>query len=1364
MTLLNSSDENLYQEISRLNSELVNMQRELAKRNVELERVQASLETRVAERTAALEQANAQLVVELQEHQRALNALHESDAKFRGFVEQTSEGIMFSDSQGIIVEWNQAMMQLTGIPRAEAVGKPSWEIQMRLMPPAMREVTSAEQMRLRAEKALSRLQHDYVAPPQEFALTTGTGESKTVLQRILPIRGEQELYFGFFFADITERKRAEQALRSSEVNAKHNNLLLTSILESPQGMVIFALDRDFRYIAFTQSHFKTMQQIWGLEIEIGMNMLDAIRDPQDRAKAKGNFERTLQGENLVLLEEYGDPAHYRTFYENRYSALHDEDGAIVGLTVFVIDVTDIKQSEDALRVSEAKYRHMFEQAVFGIFHSTPEGRFLDVNPALAKMLGYDSPQEVVDSITNIAEQVYAETTHREEIVRESETRQITHTENRYRRKDGTIWDGRLTLTRTKLADGQVLLEGFVEDITEQKHAEEQLRLLSRAIEQSPVSVVITDPSGEISYVNPRFCRSTGYTMQEVIGKNSRILKSGHTKPEEYQAMWRALAAGQAWSGEFLNRKKNGESMWEATTISPVLDANGTITHYLAVKEDITERKRVAEEMRASEERFAKAFQYAPLLMTLSALDNGKYLDVNDEFVRVSGFSREEAIGKSSIELGWLRAQDRVELVERLQKQGRVTGMELTLYAKGNRPVTCLYQGELIAVNGSTQLLSIALDITERKRIETMTRIQRDLGLRLGAAFDVTQVQHAVLDAACQVESIDAGGVYLFDVASGGLILSSHRGVSAAFVSAIEYCPPTSPRVLQVHSGKPLYFDPQSPEILRDAAFQAEGLRSMAVIPVLHEGQAVAVLNLASHSHDEIPLHVRGFLETLAAPVGNVIAHLHAEEALRASQTKNAALLNALPDLMFRVDREGLFMDYHAGDTHELAMPPDDYMGRYVGDVMSPELAALTLSHLKQVIESGETSNFEYSLSIGEATRRYEARMVPCGFDSAVTIVRDITERVRAEQELLKRTEELFAQYTLARRLAETDSPEAIFNAVTRTCVELLSGTYARLALIEEDALVVRAVYPQHHLSYDLVSGKREPLNLFQDCPPDTLSGNIVIYAEDVRSEDSSCGRLFLGKERVVRVYPLRVSEQLLGYIWLGEERDPQREMFSESQQQLARNLADQAAGAIHRVQLRAQILADAVALEEAYEETIEGWSRALDLRDKETEGHTLRVTEITLQLARAFGIPEAQLVQMRRGALLHDIGKMGIPDAILFKPGPLTEAEWEIMRRHPEYAYMLLSTIAYLAPALDIPYAHHERWDGTGYPRGLKGEEIPLAARLFAVVDVWDALLSTRPYRAALPKTSVAEYIRKQAGTHFDPQVVRVFLEMMDKK
>jgi len=180
----------------------------------------------------------------------------------------------------------------------------------------------------------------------------------------------------------------------------------------------------------------------------------------------------------------------------------------------------------------------------------------------------------------------------------------------------------------------------------------------------------------------------------------------------------------------------------------------------------------------------------------------------------------------------------------------------------------------------------------------------------------------------------------------------------------------------------------------------------------------------------------------------------------------------------------------------------------------------------------------------------------------------------------------------------------------------------------------------------------------------------------------------------------------------------------------------------------------------AYDATIEGWSRALDLRDKETEGHTQRVTEMTMKLACAMGLTDDQLTPLYRGALLHDIGKMGIPDSILLKPGPLTEEEWTIMRRHPGYAYQMLAPITYLRPALDIPHSHHEKWDGTGYPHGLKGEEIPLAARIFAVADVWDAMRSDRPYRQGWPEAQVREHIRSLAGTHFDPQVVDVFLKM----
>ncbi len=178
----------------------------------------------------------------------------------------------------------------------------------------------------------------------------------------------------------------------------------------------------------------------------------------------------------------------------------------------------------------------------------------------------------------------------------------------------------------------------------------------------------------------------------------------------------------------------------------------------------------------------------------------------------------------------------------------------------------------------------------------------------------------------------------------------------------------------------------------------------------------------------------------------------------------------------------------------------------------------------------------------------------------------------------------------------------------------------------------------------------------------------------------------------------------------------------------------------------------------AYDSTIAGWGKALDLRDKETEDHSQRVTEMTLRTARLYGMSENELVHVRRGALLHDIGKMGVPDSILLKEETLTPEEEKIMQNHPQNVFNILMPIAYLRPALDIPYCHHEKWDGSGYPRGLKGEEIPLAARIFALSDNWDALISERRYRKAWPREKVVEYFRSQAGKHFDPGLVDLFL------
>jgi putative nucleotidyltransferase with HDIG domain len=274
----------------------------------------------------------------------------------------------------------------------------------------------------------------------------------------------------------------------------------------------------------------------------------------------------------------------------------------------------------------------------------------------------------------------------------------------------------------------------------------------------------------------------------------------------------------------------------------------------------------------------------------------------------------------------------------------------------------------------------------------------------------------------------------------------------------------------------------------------------------------------------------------------------------------------------------------------------------------------------------------------------------------------------------------------------------------------------------------------------------------------------IVSVRDLRSDPHT---LFnapeLAKEGLVSYYaaPLIAQGQVRGVLEIFHRSllDPDVEWLS-----FLEILAGQAAIAIESTSLFEDLKRTNEELSNAYNATIEGWSLALDLRDKETEGHTRRVTELTLELAQSFGFSERELVYIRWGALLHDIGKMGVPDRILLKEGPLSPEEWVIMRQHPVYAHEMLRTIQYLQLALDIPYAHHEKWDGSGYPRGLKGEEIPLAARIFAVVDVWDALTSDRPYRAAWSREKTLSHIQAGEGAHFDPQVVHRFMDLIHQK
>ena len=281
----------------------------------------------------------------------------------------------------------------------------------------------------------------------------------------------------------------------------------------------------------------------------------------------------------------------------------------------------------------------------------------------------------------------------------------------------------------------------------------------------------------------------------------------------------------------------------------------------------------------------------------------------------------------------------------------------------------------------------------------------------------------------------------------------------------------------------------------------------------------------------------------------------------------------------------------------------------------------------------------------------------------------------------------------------------------------------------------------------------------------TIAHRVAEQGEPVLTTNAQEDPRFTGQHSVaiynlrsILCVPLKVKGLVTGLIYA--DNRVRSGAFTQRDLNILTAFANQAAVAIENARLFNDLQRSNFELAQAYDITLEGWARALELRDQETEGHTRRVTELTVRLAKSMGFEGEELNHIRRGALLHDIGKMGIPDRILLKPGKLTEAEQEIMKRHPVYAYEMLEPIEKLRPALDIPHCHHEKWDGSGYPDGLQGRDIPLAARIFAIVDVWDALCSDRPYREAWPAEKVRAYLREEADKHFDPQVVDAFLDM----
>jgi putative nucleotidyltransferase with HDIG domain len=356
--------------------------------------------------------------------------------------------------------------------------------------------------------------------------------------------------------------------------------------------------------------------------------------------------------------------------------------------------------------------------------------------------------------------------------------------------------------------------------------------------------------------------------------------------------------------------------------------------------------------------------------------------------------------------------------------------------------------------------------------------------------------------------------------------------------------------------------------------------------------------------------------------------------------------------------------------------------------------------------------------------------------------------------------ELSTLLKVSSSLASTMELSEVLQIAIESVADLLGLDTGAIYTLEDETLILGATTPPLPPKFP------DELRLarLNDHPhiKNAVSTRTPVYLHDATKVTlSPAEKIIVDARHLVSIlyFPLLLKDDAIGVFIVGTTDQPRQ--FAANEIDLSYVLSYQVSFAIANAQLYKRAQQAVADISQAYNATLEGWSRVLDMRDHVTEEHTHRVTDLTIALAKRMGLPESELGHIRRGALLHDIGKMGIPDSILQKPEPLTETEWRIMQTHPEKALQILSRIEYLAPAIDIPYCHHEKWDGTGYPRKLKGEEIPLSARVFAVVDVFDALTSDRPYRKAWEKEKALQYIREQSGRHFFPDAVEAFFEIV---
>jgi len=1037
---------------------------------------------------------------------------------------------------------------------------------------------------------------------------------------------------------------------------------------------------------------------------------------------------------VVIMEEYGlTVTHifdfsgltgWLTFMVGVVFMTSVRNIILQNLTAALADVRSqnilLHQAEQSLRESEEKYRGLVEGSPDAICIYV-DGKIVFVNAASVRLMRASCPEQLLGK--SIIEFVHPDS--RALVIQRMQAASKTGdalptAEEKFVRLDGTELDVEVKAIPIHFNNNRAV-QIIVHDITARKQSEAAL------IESQAMTQAIFDSTNDLIWsVNAQEFRLMAFNQSLIAyfqSERGLTLYQGMRIDELLQTN----DAIQDWYGFYRRTLDEGPfSVEYQVTGTPNLlllrfsrlKRDGKVFGISVFGKDITQRKQLEQALRQSEEKYRQMVELAN--EGVVAVDAAENLTlVNRQMAAMLGYPIEEMLGHKFSEY-----LDEAELINhRMQMEQRSRGKS-SVYERCFRHRDGVKVWTIVSATpifddkgGFLGSFGVVTDITDRKKAE------EDIA-RMALALDVAPSAITVHD---------------FD---GHFLYANQRCFDLHGYTREEF--------LNLHLSD--LDTPDSAAFIESRMVELQ-TRGEVSFEVEHRRKDGSVFPL------EVSVRITLWGENWAilSVATDITDRKQAESVIRESEERFRAVVQSANDAIITMNTDGKVVSWNQAAQMIFGYSAQEAIGMAAYKIV-PEKYRLMHQNVfrKPVDPTGQAlvgrtvdgvgltrDGIEFPIEMSLAEWRMQTDVF------LTVVIRDVSERNRRQVELQAIT-------TLSAALRAAGNRKEMIPIILRELDRLLQCDSISVEMI--DPLSHESVVDAAVGHWANMVGVRQPdltgLNKIISESRKPYHNNRIQEDAPIAAVPAECWNGITAGAGV----PLIAQDQLIGYLWIGRKND-----ISETEVRLLAAVADIAANAMHRATLHERTQKDAFDLSLAYTSTLEGWAHALELRDQETEGHTRRVVQMTVALAQEMGIQASELENIRRGALLHDIGKMGIPDSVLLKPGTLNEREWEIMRRHPAYAYELLHPISYLHPVLDIPACHHEKWDGSGYPKGLAGEQIPLGARVFAIVDVWDALRSDRPYRTAWSFEEARKYILDQSGKHFDPQVVTEFVRLVDK-